>query len=126
MNEIGNQLPAHLNLPANGNAARTPHALPPATEQQLQPAVRHATSPAKELPGTWDGLTNQALSGMNVPSSIQETMMDFSGNLARDLNAAQGDAYDIFSRLGSLQTAFSQALSRNSDLLASPSLRSIG
>lgn len=121
MNEIGNHLPAHLILPANGNTARARHARPPATEQQPQPAVRHSTSPA-----AWNGLTNQALSGMNVPSSIQETMMNFSGNLARDLNAAQGDAYDIFSRLGSLQTAFSQALARNSDLLVSPSLRSIG
>jgi len=52
-------------------------------------------------------------------------MTAFSSNLAADLNTARGDAFDTFSRLSSLQTAFGQALSRNADLIANPSLRSI-
>ena len=121
MNEIGNHLPNPLNLPPQGAPVRAPRAQSPAAEMPPR-----STDPAgAKLPTTWEGPAARALESLKVAPSLEETMTAFSSNLAADLNTARGDAFDTFSRLGFLQTAFGQALSRNADLIANPSLRSI-
>ncbi len=121
MNEIGNHLPNPLNLPPQGTPLRALNAQSPAAEMP----PRSTGSAGAELPTAWEGPAARALERLKVAPSLEETMTAFSSNLAADLNTARGDAFDTFSRLGSLQTAFGQALSRNADLIASPSLRSI-